>query len=744
MFVKRPVAIAALSFTAMFCVHAGFMSVPGSVLTAVFLCVFAASLAVSYFAGGKVELASKYIALAAFGLAAAAMFSTYVFEPSLDRFSYLEGTETVMEGTVREELWSSFGNKCYVMEVTGVDGEEKSFNAALMTRSDLSYGDTVSSRFEIDRTFDGESGERAYYLSRGITLSASSERVIVTGRDTSLKTSVRELNAALSEKLRSEMSLPSGAVADAVILGNRSALPDPVKRDFSRIGISHLIAISGMHVSFITAALGGFLRKLRVGRKIVSVIIILTMIFYMFLTGLSPSVVRAALVCCAASLISLLGVSYDGISALSVCGVGMIVADPYIAVSPAMVLSYTACLGCYAASSLLKKVGLAERDRVRRGVLRKLGRAVLKTVIFTATVVLFTLPVNMIYFDEVSLVSLISNIVFIPLFSVILYLSAAVLILSPVTPLFKAASFVADKFISLVLKLSASLSSVRGITVSLNYPFAPYVASAVSVCALSLALVKKKYLKYSAVFLAAFIGLYAAGTSVYSSGFNGSVVVTRAGGASGDVILVSSGGKTVMCDASAGNYYSYKYGIRAMKELCVTELDAVVITEDSPHTAESVSMLADNVRLEKVYVLSGKDGALYESVRTALDGKEVCVEPIGSMPEKFILGRAEISFFGSDDGAGDFVPCFRISGGKGSAVYLGAGWSACCPEAPKIFGDSTYALIGSPGKIKDPQYGDLDLFGDCRKFAFADGKYFRGFSNVEYPDKYSAFVLNLG
>ena len=350
MFVKRPVAVTALSFTAAFCIYAGTSAFSGVTLLIISSVVFAAALVCSFVLRGRRRLASRYIALAAAGIVAASVFASAVYEPSLTEYSYLEGTNTKIAGEVGEELWSSKYRKCYSFDAESVGGEDVSFTAALITDKTLRPGETAEAKCTFSDAAASSSGSMAaYYRSKGITLAADCDYVLVTGKRDSLSVKILELNGKLSEKLGSKMSSASGGIASAVLLGDRSGITDPVRRDFSRIGISHLLAISGMHVSFLALALGWILKKIRLGRKAISAITVITMIFYMFLTGLSPSVVRASLLCCAAALIGMIGISYDGITMLSVCGAGMILVDPCVSSDPAMVLSYTACIGCFAA-----------------------------------------------------------------------------------------------------------------------------------------------------------------------------------------------------------------------------------------------------------------------------------------------------------------------------------------------------------------------------------------------------------
>ena len=743
MFVKRPVALTALSFTAAFCVFAGTGAVSGVTLLMISSALFALSFVCSFALRGRYRLASRYVACVAAGIVAASVFAVAVYEPSLSEYAHLKGTTAKIEGEVGEKLWSSHSGSCYSLDVSFVDGEKESFTVALIADKSLDSGDTVSAKCRFSGAKGLSSGYgKNYYTSKGITLTADSDYVIVTGRSSSLSVKIRELNGMLSEKLRSGMSEESGAVADAVLLGNRGGIGDAARRDFSRIGISHLLAISGMHVSFIALAVMWFFKKIRVGKKAVSVIVILTMIFYMFLTGFTPSVVRASVVCCIMALVGIVGKSYDGMTALSLCGVGMILVDPYAASDPAMVLSFTACIGCFAASSLMKKLGLSDNVKGKRNMIRSALRASLKTLIFTLTVVMFTLPVMLLYFDEVSLVSPIANIVFIPLFSLILYISAAALIFSPIAPVFAGLSFAADKLISFALRLSRGAAPIRGITVSLKYPFSPYIAAAISVCVILLVAVGKKRVKFAALGAAFFIAVYAVGSVAYKSGFDGRVTFVRTGGEKSDVFTVSSGGKTLIFGSSDYGYPSYESGIDAARDMCITEFDALAVADYSKASYSSVSELTDKVYIRTAYLApSANSPEWYVKMKDLLTEKGIEVKDLDTAPGSLTIGEAGVTFVGGKNGG---APCFRVDGGNSSVGVFGENWKTQNSGGSDIIGDCTYIVFGSAGNSKSHDYGTANDFGDCRKFAFADRAYFAGIPGAEFPDPYSPFVLNLG
>ena len=102
----------------------------------------------------------------------------------------------------------------------------------------------------------------------------------------------RQIASLLASRIPSR---ETSSLATALLSGERGKLPSRIRELFRRTGISHLLAVSGLHVGFITAALLLLFRKLA-GRSVLSVLlVILLMSFYVFLAGARASTVRAGI-----------------------------------------------------------------------------------------------------------------------------------------------------------------------------------------------------------------------------------------------------------------------------------------------------------------------------------------------------------------------------------------------------------------------------------------------------------------
>ena len=735
-FVKRPVAVFAMSFFVLFCVFACIERLRSAVTVSVSGTLFLIFFALSFVKRPSRRVLARYVCIVSAGALAASAYATLYFSSFANRYIYLDEAECELAGTVDDVLWDSGYTKCYSVEIDRAGEGEISVRVALITDSSLSVGDVVRceatlSGIRNNGSFDSEK----YYLSRGITLTAESDEVIKVGGSDSIKLAPAKLREKFSGILRASMSEGSSTVASAVLLGNRRGLSDGTKYAFSKIGISHLVAISGMHVSFVCGALFFILKRFGIGRRFASIVAIPAVIFYMFLTGLSPSVVRASVIACAMMAMMLLLRTYDGMTALSLCGAAMVIVDPTVALDVSMQLSFCAYIGCIAGASVIKRSKMLNPERCDP-LLKRLVGAAARPVVFTCVIVLTSLPVMLLYFDSVSLVSPFSNLLFIPAFSVVLYLSALTLILSPIPYVSAAVAFVADKFTGFVLWMVRGLSRLRGTLLSLCYPHAAVFAVLICVFVFVAVLGRRRLRRAGAIGLAASVALFSVGVVIYEAS-RPALTVIRAGGVGRDAICVVSGGESIVCDFSNGNVSSYSDGASALSEVCIPEPGYYLMTRCD---AAGVKLLAESLEIsdfKAVFISTGgADSGSLSAVRELLDEYGIRSYEIGSSPDCIVIGQAEIFVRSSATSA---YSSLEVRKGGDNIKYYPYGFLVADPYGADA-ADGDVVIVGAVGKGKK---GSLrGNFGNCKIYSFAGDDELPATENIERESPYSTVVLN--
>ena len=251
--------------------------------------------------------------------------------------------------------------------------------------------------------------EKSYYESIGIeaVLSTKSAPDVIRTKNVFYKAAdmagrhFKSSFEQVSPKYKGELS--------SVITGDKSDLDPDIKELYSESGIAHILAISGLHISFAGLGIYKILRK--GGLDLISSTLISGIIVtcYVLLTGSSISAWRACVMFLMAAVAEILGRSYDPLSALSAQGMVTLLVTPKAVAGASFVMSYTAVLAIILANEAFGNV--LYRFKGNLTVLR----IILSDIISAVFIFIFMIPVNLYYYHFVPVYSVFLNMIIIPL-----------------------------------------------------------------------------------------------------------------------------------------------------------------------------------------------------------------------------------------------------------------------------------------------------------------------------------------
>lgn len=210
---------------------------------------------------------------------------------------------------------------------------------------------------------------------------------------------------------RMDMLYPSSqsGYMKGLVLGIREDLDPEQFQQFSRLGLTHILAISGLHVAVFMYALGGLLRFARMTRERSLLLLMLAVPLYVLLSGASPSVVRAGIMAMLGLLAARLGKLKDGLHILAAAAVAMLVIDPYFLENISFQLSFIVTAGLIVGVGPVRRA-LPEWPKVK-------GLLDLAAVTVVAQLVSF--PVSIYYFNQFHALSIVANFILVPFISFI-------------------------------------------------------------------------------------------------------------------------------------------------------------------------------------------------------------------------------------------------------------------------------------------------------------------------------------
>jgi competence protein ComEC len=178
------------------------------------------------------------------------------------------------------------------------------------------------------------------------------------GHGSKLMEWVLTLRNRLSQSLSSALPEPQGSLAQGLLLGIRSHIPASLLTAFAETGTRHIIAISGLHMSIVVGiflSLGAWLFGKR--RQLYLLMPFCIVWFYALLTGMRPSVLRAAIMASLFLIATALGRQRSATTALAVAAGIMVGIQPSILWDTSFQLSFTAMLGLILVAPPLQSLG---------------------------------------------------------------------------------------------------------------------------------------------------------------------------------------------------------------------------------------------------------------------------------------------------------------------------------------------------------------------------------------------------
>ena len=220
------------------------------------------------------------------------------------------------------------------------------------------------------------------------------------------------------------------AVLSALTLGDKTDLSESVRESYSVAGVSHVLALSGLHVGLLYALAFFLLRPLLLGgqsgRVLRSLLLILLLWLFAFFTGLSPSVVRSVAMFSIWALADLCGRQSFSLNTLALTAWLMLLVRPVWLFDVGFQLSFAAVL-----SILLFQPFLYRLCPVRH----RAGTYLWGLVSVSVAAQLGTAPLVLFYFSRFSTHFLLTNLLVVPLVTLILYAAVVLLLLTPMSGL---------------------------------------------------------------------------------------------------------------------------------------------------------------------------------------------------------------------------------------------------------------------------------------------------------------------
>ena len=251
-------------------------------------------------------------------------------------------------------------------------------------------------------------------------------------------------------------------LASTLVLGYKNSIDAEVKQAYMNAGAMHVLAVSGMHVGIVCGVLE-FLMTLLGGRILLTLkrlLIIVLLWTYAFITGLSPSVMRATVMFTFVMFAKLINREMSIYNSLAASAFMLLCFDPSLLFKASFQLSYAAVTGI-----VFFQPRIARLIRIRNKPLRYVWE--LTAVSIAAQI--STLPFCLYYFERTPVYFWLSNIIVSPGAAVMIFLTMMLLAVSPVACLTKIVGFVTSAFAKAMNFLVMTIANLPFSTIENRY-----------------------------------------------------------------------------------------------------------------------------------------------------------------------------------------------------------------------------------------------------------------------------------
>ena len=230
---------------------------------------------------------------------------------------------------------------------------------------------------------------------------------------------------------RIDMCKKSKAYLRVFILGDNSLLKTDVLNSYRENGVSHLLAISGMHISLLSGIILFLLKRIKISFFIRYVVTIIFFLFYLCLLGFSASVMRAVVLFTLLGINKLLKIGIPSIYLLFLTLCLSLFFNPYFIYDVGFQFSFTVSLSLFLIQDLLK------------------SKKYLQSTLFVSFIsFLVSFPISIYYFYQVNIFSVFYNLLFVPFVSIIVFPFALLTFIFPFL----------DSFLFILLQLMEEVS----------------------------------------------------------------------------------------------------------------------------------------------------------------------------------------------------------------------------------------------------------------------------------------------
>ena len=529
------------------------------------LIIFSMVIAAACIVGIRFGFKRKDIALMAlFFAASAGVFSVYTsvrYKP----VAAMNGSSGSFVGKVTDVKYYSGENASYTLNgrINGDIRAKVTYYSASLGAEKGDILDIGSCTFQIpksDYLFDGEK----YYKSDGIFLTLQNAKDISVEHRNARKLgkAIERYREDMISAFRLNLGKDSGDLLAGMVFGEKRGMDDNVKASVYRCGIGHMLAVSGLHVSVAVFVLMWLLKRLRVNKYASFALMECLILFIVAMANYPVSAIRAAIMMNFFYAARLFRRQNDTFNSLAAAVFLICLFQPYAVYDEGFILSVAGTFG----------IGVFAQYMTKDMPDEHLYQRFIRNCAVMLCTSLCVFPFSLLFFDETSLISPITNIFIIPLCSISMIIGLIYALTGGIVDLL----FISKYINEFVLRISDIAARIRFTHFSCDSKeLVLGLLLFIAVTAITAVLFGKR--KYICCTIAAAVVFMFVGAGIIRIQRDSRTTIAVLGNGSNAAVVVCGGGSTDIIDLS-GHYKSARYVRKYLARNGISSVQTTVLT----------------------------------------------------------------------------------------------------------------------------------------------------------------------
>ena len=508
------------------------------------------------------------------------------------------------KGRVEQVLYKDDSRGKYIVSIKNINNKtikKEKIILNIIGSMDIEIGDKISFNGELKLPQENTNPKlfnyKMHLKADKIYTTMSIKDYSITNIDKNNRTMRHDIKGKITNNIenlfKSHLNPKNSSLITSIILGKSSYLEEDNLTIYREMGLAHILAVSGLHIGLIAGFIFFVLSNIGIKRR-ANILLILTIIWtYGYLIDFPPSILRANIMFSILFYSQLIHQPYDSINTLSLAAFILLIINPYYLFNIGFQLSFAATFSMIILSPRIREWFYPYQNKLA------------DTLASLFAVHIGLLPIQSYYFNSISLLSILANILIVPLLSLCLILAFLMIIFLYTVPIINIGlGYILNIGLSVQFKIIYILDSIPLNTIRLSSPEFITIVGFYIMIFIIFKIIRIDNLDKNIARTIIFISIFSAIWNLYILATDHSVKLHFIDVGQGDAILIRGKNNNYLMDTGGSFLPNMNIGknitLPYLEKHGIKKLDGVFITHFHEDHYQGIGALLGNIKINKI------------------------------------------------------------------------------------------------------------------------------------------------